>query len=142
MENRILNGDILEHLKNPKYILNTLKTLLKEDGLLYISVPNIAFLTNRLLYLQGKFEYTNIGIMDDSHLRFFTKSSILGLAKSVGLKIIRIDYVGNFTQLPLYMKLFYPILGEKKWWRIFEYKLSGLWPEGLAVQFLLICKKR
>jgi len=138
----IILADVLEHLKDPEITLKSLVKFLSKNGKVIVSVPNIAFLTNRFLHLLGRFNYTDWGIMDKTHLRFFTKKSILKLIQNAGLKIEKFDYVANFTQLPLYMQSLYPILGKRFWWRRLEYKISGLWPEGLAVQFLLLCQKK
>lgn len=137
----IILADVLEHLKDPESVLINLLKYLDRRGKIIISVPNIAFLTNRLLHLFGRFDYTDWGIMDRTHLRFFTRESILQLVGKSGLKLVKFDYVANFTQLPLYMQTLYSILGKRSWWRRLEYKITGLWPVGLAVQFLLVCQK-
>lgn len=136
----ILLADVLEHLRNPESILRQLVKYLKDDGQIIISVPNTGFLTVRLRLLLGQFDYSDWGIMDRTHLRFFTKDSILKLVENSGLKTTKVDYAVNFTQLPLYMQTLYPILGKKDWWRKLEYKIAGFWPTGLAVQFLLVCR--
>ena len=133
----IIIADVLEHLKTPHLALARLVELLDKNGKIIISVPNIGFLTNRWLHLLGRFDYTRWGIMDENHLRFFTKKTILQMVDKVGLKVDRIDYVGNFTQLPLYMQTLYPLVGKRKWWRKIEQQITRLWPEGLAVQFLV-----
>lgn len=138
----IVLADVLEHLRNAQSTLENLVKFLKKEGKVVISVPNIGFLTNRFLHLLGRFDYTPWGIMDRTHLRFFTKGSILEVVKSSGLKVEKFDYVANFTQLPLYMQTLYLILGKRKWWRKIEYKITGLWLEGLAVQFLFLCQKK
>lgn len=138
----ILLADVLEHLRNPESILRQLVKYLKDDGQMIISVPNIGFLTARLRLLLGQFDYSDWGIMDRTHLHFFTKETISTLVKDSGLKIEKFDYIANFTQLPFYMQTLYPFLGKKDWWRRMEYKITGLWPTGLAVQFLLICRPR
>lgn len=138
----IVLADVLEHLKDPEVTFKKLACLLEKEGRIIISVPNISFLTYRLLHLLGKFDYTDWGIMDRTHLRFFTRNSIIQLVKGVGLKIEKEDFTANFTQLPLYMQTLYPLVGEKRWWRGLERKITGFWPEGLAVQFLLICRKK
>lgn len=135
----IILADVLEHLKDPESVLKRLLKFLNEEGRVIISVPNIAFLANRLLFLRGRFDYTEWGVMDETHLRFFTRDSITALIKKCGLKIDKFDYIANFTQLPFYMQTLYPIVGKRKWWRKLEYKITGLWLEGLAVQFLLAC---
>jgi len=131
---------ILEHLKNPELVLRDMSQRLNPNGIVLLSVPNIVFLTNRLHYFLGRFDYTYTGIMDKTHLQFFTKKTFFQLIKTSGLKIIEFDYSGNFTQLPFYMQTFYPLFKLKKWWRKIEHKLTGFWPQGLAVEFFLICK--
>lgn len=138
----IILADVLEHLRGPEVVLRNLIKFLEKKGKMIISVPNIGFLTNRLLHLSGRFDYTDWGIMDKTHWRFFTRDSILKLIEKSGLKVEKLDYVANFTQLPLYMQTLSPILGKKPWWRRLEYKITGLWPAGLAVQFLLICCRK
>ena len=88
-----LFGDILEHLKNPKTILLKVKDFLKEKGYIVISIPNIAHWSTRLDLLCGKFDYQELGILDDTHLRFFTKSSIINLLESCGYYVSSIDGV-------------------------------------------------
>lgn len=134
-------ADVLEHLKDPEGVLSSLQSFLAKDGKMIISVPNIAFLTNRLLLFLGRFDYSDWGIMDKTHLRFFTKESILELVKNAGLVVEKIDPIVNFTQLPLYMQTLYPVLGKRDWWRKIEYKIGSFWPNGLAVQFVILCRR-
>ena len=91
-------GDVLEHLKDPKRILLGIKNFLSKDGYLVISVPNIAHWSTRLELFDGNFDYQTIGILDDSHLRFFTKKSITNLLESCGYFIEAIDYVEQFDR--------------------------------------------
>ena len=65
-------GDVLEHLRNPWKVLEEAQHILKPDGYVVASIPNIAHGSIRLALLQGKFEYMKLGILDDTHLRFFT----------------------------------------------------------------------
>ncbi len=64
-------GDILEHLRNPWKLLEETRQLLKPDGYVVASIPNIAHGAIRLSLLQGKFEYKELGILDNTQLRFF-----------------------------------------------------------------------
>ena len=88
-----LFGDILEHLKDSKTILLKVKDFLKENGYIAISIPNIAHWSIRLDLLCGRFDYQEMGILDDTHLRFFTKRSIVNLLESSGYFVDSIDYV-------------------------------------------------
>ncbi len=81
----IILADILEHLKDPKSVLIRLKKLLKNDGYLLISIPNIAHVSIRLELLQGSFQYEKTGILDSTHLHYYTKNSFIKMLKSIKL---------------------------------------------------------
>jgi 2-polyprenyl-3-methyl-5-hydroxy-6-metoxy-1,4-benzoquinol methylase len=72
---RALLLDVLEHLVRPENLLAETKEVLKENGRLIVSVPNVANVTVRLMLLMGKFDYTERGILDRTHLRFFTRKT-------------------------------------------------------------------
>jgi len=71
----IILGDVLEHLINPWSVLEQLTFLLQKKGVLVISLPNIQHYSIILALLRGNFKYQEEGIMDKTHLRFFTLSS-------------------------------------------------------------------
>ena len=72
----ILFLDVLEHLVDPWNVLNKLVLLLKSDGIIIISIPNIRnFSIFKKLFLKGRWDYEESGILDRTHLRFFTNSS-------------------------------------------------------------------
>jgi len=79
--------EVLEHLINPEKLLIKVKKLLKNDGKILISVPNIANWEIRLKLLFGSFDYEEQGILDETHLRFFTRKSIQHLLISLGFNI-------------------------------------------------------
>jgi 2-polyprenyl-3-methyl-5-hydroxy-6-metoxy-1,4-benzoquinol methylase len=89
----ILAGDFLEHLAQPLELLQKLKRYLTEEGYIVASIPNIAHGSVRLSLLQGKFEYKDIGILDRTHLRFFTLESILRLFADAGFAIVDVQRV-------------------------------------------------
>lgn len=84
---RILLFDVIEHLKEPDQILRDCKGLMAARSRLIVSVPNAANITVRLMLLAGNFSYQNRGILDWSHLRFFTKSSARKLLQRQGYRI-------------------------------------------------------
>ena len=86
----IIFGDVLEHFRDPLSVLNNIKDYLKKDGQIIISLPNIANWEIRLKLLFGKFDYQKEGILDDTHVRFFTLKTAKELIKKAGLKIIKI----------------------------------------------------
>ena len=70
----IIAGDVLEHLKNPWRQIKKLKTYLKQDGFFLATIPNIRnFKIIFNLFFRGKWTYKSKGILDITHLRFFTK---------------------------------------------------------------------
>jgi 2-polyprenyl-3-methyl-5-hydroxy-6-metoxy-1,4-benzoquinol methylase len=71
----VLMADVLEHLQNPTTILKECHKLLNPEGEIVISIPNVAHFSNRLGLLFGMWNYGEKGILDKTHLRFYTKSS-------------------------------------------------------------------
>jgi 2-polyprenyl-3-methyl-5-hydroxy-6-metoxy-1,4-benzoquinol methylase len=94
----IVCADILEHLRDPAAALAVLRRALAPDGLLVISIPNVAHLWIRLSLLAGRFDYTDRGILDRTHLRFFTRRALGALVAGAGLRAERI----TATPVPLY----------------------------------------
>lgn len=86
----ILFGDVLEHLIDPESVLRKASELLAPSGRVIICLPNIAHWTIRLSLLMGKFEYTSTGILDVTHLRFFTPKTARKLIEDAGYQVISI----------------------------------------------------
>ncbi|MCG2737897.1 MAG: class I SAM-dependent methyltransferase [Candidatus Methanoperedenaceae archaeon] len=87
----IIFGDILEHLRNPIKILKEYSEYLKNDGYIIASIPNLNHYGVVIpLIFFDKFEYKMAGILDKTHLRFFTRKSILKLFNSSGFELITI----------------------------------------------------
>ncbi len=85
---RVLLQDILEHLRYPERLLRDCREVLKPYSQLLVSVPNVANITVRLSLLFGSFEYTQRGILDKTHLRFFTRRTARRLLAENGYEII------------------------------------------------------
>jgi O-antigen biosynthesis protein len=83
----IVFGDMLEHLKNPLRTLDRLKPFLRSEGYVVASIPNVAHGSVRLALIQGKFRYSPLGLLDDTHLRFFTRDSVEQLFEDAGFLI-------------------------------------------------------
>jgi len=88
----ILMGDILEHLIDPWITLARYREFLKPGGILLASIPNIQHWRTVLSLLLGKWEYSDLGILDRTHLRFFTKASVCELFTRAGFEISKIDF--------------------------------------------------
>jgi SAM-dependent methyltransferase len=93
----VLLMDVLEHLPDPAPVLAEARRLLRPGGRLFVSVPNVANLTVRLALLFGRFEYGDRGIMDRTHLRFFTRKSALRMLRNAGFEVVRHE----MTVMPL-----------------------------------------
>lgn len=84
--------DVLEHLQHPEALLQRLKPLLLDEGQILISIPNIAHSSVRLELLNGRFDYESAGILDATHLKFFTAESVQALLAEAGFTVNDIDY--------------------------------------------------
>ena len=105
----IVYADVLEHLVDPLRVLFELNRHLAPGGFVIVSVPNIAHLYIRLLLLFGRFDYLDRGILDRTHLRFFTARSLRAFIADAGLVVERF----TATPAPLYQVL--PKSWHKRW---------------------------
>ena len=80
----IVAADVLEHLIDPVKTLAVLRHYLKEEGRLLVSLPNIAHLSIRMALLAGKFQYTESGILDRTHLHLYTFATAADLLRDGG----------------------------------------------------------
>jgi 2-polyprenyl-3-methyl-5-hydroxy-6-metoxy-1,4-benzoquinol methylase len=96
----ILFVHILEHLYSPDLILKKATNFLNIDGTIIVALPNICNAKNRFdIALKGKFEYTETGVMDKTHIKFFTVNSASELIRNAGLEIV--DYYSPLQVNPL-----------------------------------------
>jgi 2-polyprenyl-3-methyl-5-hydroxy-6-metoxy-1,4-benzoquinol methylase len=87
----IVFADVLEHFVHPEYVLSQARALLAPGGRMIISIPNVAHLSVRLHLLMGSFTYTDRGILDRTHLHFYTKKSLKKMIAEAELETI---YIG------------------------------------------------
>jgi len=87
---KILLLDVLEHLPRPELLLDACRGLLAPGGEALISVPNVANITVRLALLAGRFEYASRGILDRTHLRFYTRRSFRRFLEDNGYRAERL----------------------------------------------------
>lgn len=81
----IVFADVLEHLYTPQKVLMEAKAFLKENGTILVSLPNIAHNSIIMELLEDKFTYRPTGLLDNTHIRFFTHSSFLEAVEQCGL---------------------------------------------------------
>ena len=127
----IVLADIIEHLRDPSVLLARVRDALAPDGRVFISVPNIANVTVRLGLLFGVFEYRERGILDETHLRFYTMRTIKREIDRAGFKIVAMR--GSSIPVRLIVPWMPEVLlriGEKvlavmtQWWRgLFAYQI-------------------
>lgn len=84
----ILLQDVLEHLRAPDRLLRDCGHFLKPHGRIAVSLPNVANITVRWALLRGRFEYTPRGILDRTHLRFFTRRTARRLLEENGYEVL------------------------------------------------------
>lgn len=89
----VVCADILEHLRDPGRILDQARDLLKPDGAVLISIPNVGYAGVLLELFSGEFTYRPLGILDATHLRFYTRQSLLRLLAEHGFHPDRIEAV-------------------------------------------------
>ena len=88
--NVIIFGDVLEHVADPLEVLSLCKLHLEEKGGIVASVPNVAHLAIRAMLLEGRWDYATLGILDRTHLRFFTRTSLIKLFSDSAYQISRL----------------------------------------------------
>ena len=134
----IVYGDILEHLKNGMAVFCALNKYLAKGGQIIVSVPNIAHLYVRLSLLVGRFEYMERGILDRTHLQFFTMASFREFLKEAGVRPVEI--IG--TPVPLY--LVWPASREAFWLRALHgcnAALAHSWKTLFGYQLVAVCRQ-
>ncbi len=86
----ILLADVLEHLRDPGGLLRRIVPCLNSGGQIIISIPNVAHLFVRLSLMVGRFEYQDRGILDRTHLRFFTWASMRRMINDASCRILEV----------------------------------------------------
>lgn len=92
----VLMSHILEHLVFPQNLIKDAQKVLAPNGVIAVALPNVLMYPNRLKLLKGEFEYTSGGVMDETHVRFYTFRTGEELLRSNGLKVIISRAEGNF----------------------------------------------
>jgi 2-polyprenyl-3-methyl-5-hydroxy-6-metoxy-1,4-benzoquinol methylase len=150
----VLFADVLEHLTDPLSALKRLSAHLADDGHVVLSLPNVAAWTVRLGLLAGRFEYEPSGILDETHLRFFTLESARRLCEEAGLEVLSHDQNPMLVRAlkPLVMKTLVtegaaPLTSSpvyrayQTFVRPLEDSLAKRAPELFAFQHVLVARK-
>lgn len=131
----IVLADVLEHLRDAPAILRLVRASLASGGFLFVSVPNIANITVRIGLMFGVFEYRDRGILDNTHLRFYTLRTIRREIENAGFRVMAVAgssiplrlIIGRFTPEPLLR------LGE----RLLTF-LTRMWQSLFAYQIIIV----
>ena len=137
----VVASNILEHLKNPDKTLQLIKEKLKKDGKILVALPNIAcWAIRKDLFFRGKFNYQETGILDKTHLRFYTYYTAQSLVKQNGLKIV--DIIPTEISYPLrfkVLKLGYPGLFID---RVVSSNLVKFFPNLIISHFIMVAVRK
>jgi 2-polyprenyl-3-methyl-5-hydroxy-6-metoxy-1,4-benzoquinol methylase len=130
----ILFADVLEHLRDPVAVLRRCIPASKESGKIVISVPNVANIIVRISLLLGRFDYMDRGILDRTHLRYFTLRSLKQMMKDVFCRVL------DVTPTPLPVQIVFPITESKLFAPVHEilYVLTRCWKTLFAYQFVIV----
>lgn len=113
-----LMADVLEHLRRPELALREVRARLSARGLALASLPNVAYWKMRLDLLRGQFQYRDSGLLDRTHLRFFTVKTAIDLFESEGFRVEELVVPPPRV----------PRLGRAKTW------VKSAWPALFALQ--------
>lgn len=130
----VVCADVLEHLPRPEELLARIFGWLRPGGTLLVSLPNVANVTVRAALLTGRFPYAERGILDRTHLRFYTRRSARALLTDSGFRV-RDD---EATAMPY--ELAAPALSRAPWRgpvRAFANASARVWPTLFGYQFVL-----
>ena len=135
----VVCADVIEHLRDAPSLLRLVRGALAEDGHLFVSVPNIANITVRIGLMFGIFEYRERGILDNTHLRFYTLRTIRRDLQAAGFQIIAVRgssipirlIIGRFTPEPLLRA------GEK-----ILTMVTRLWLSLFAYQIVVVARRK
>lgn len=89
----IVAADVLEHVYEPLTVLKAMKGFLNENGYMVISVPHVGHSAVHACLLDEDFEYSDFGLLDRTHIRFFGIKNIQRLFEDAGMKIVHAEFV-------------------------------------------------
>lgn len=130
----VVCADVLEHLPRPEELLARIRSWLAPGGLLFVSLPNVANVTVRAGLLLGRFPYAEKGILDRTHLRFYTRGSARRLLEDGGFRVKSVAA----TAMPY--ELAAPLLGRAPLAapvRAFAAGSAKVWPTMFGYQFVI-----
>lgn len=92
----VIFNDVLEHLINPYIVLFKIKNKLNLNGRVVCSIPNVRYFWTLVdLIVKKQWEYAEYGILDKTHLRFFTLKSIINMFNELGYEILKLEGINS-----------------------------------------------
>ena len=129
----VVCADVLEHLASPEAMLARIHDWLHPEGILLVSLPNVANVSIRVALLFGRFRYTERGILDRSHLSFYTRSSARRLLVDSGFRVTDVGPTAMPYELALPFLSRAPFAGPT---RAFAQVTARAWPTLFGYQFV------
>lgn len=122
----IIFTDVLEHLREPQKVFNACADFIKDDGSLLFSIPNAAHGDIIANLYNNDFKYTELGLLDNTHIHLFAYKNILDMVEKSQLKLTKLDAVyrplADTEQYATYTTdLLYKIINEKKYADVYQF---------------------
>lgn len=95
----IFFGDVIEHVRNAPELLKQASDLLAVDGRVIVSTPNFVHVKNRVRVLLGSFEYRDAGLLDRTHVHFYTRKTLYSLLDDAGYRVVKADVTTGVMDL-------------------------------------------
>lgn len=135
----LMFSHVLEHLRKPEVVLSRFAKLLRPGGAVLVAVPNILSWKMRIEFLTGRFEYEQSGVLDDTHLRFFTYHTADRhlLSQSPDLQL---EYKTTSGGVPLWLLRRYVL--PKEWCQSVDNWGCRQWPNLFGAQVLFRATKK
>lgn len=151
----IIFSDVLEHVFDPITVLRNYLPLLADEGKILISLPNAVNWLNRLCVMFGMFNYTMTGVMDRTHVRFFTFKSAKKMLTASQCVVEKVDSTPFLIRAFLpFIKLFLKqqnnakCLVDSSYYQLYkkyiyplEYRISRMFPSLLAFNIIIVARK-
>jgi len=134
----VILADVLEHLPDPQSTLKRISDSIAFGSSIILSVPNVANIWVRIKLLFGKFNYTERGILDKTHLRFFTRSTFIRMINEANLTLVDLKY----TPIPL--SLVHPFFSKNPIGSLISTLLNFITkflPTLFSFQIMALCNK-
>jgi SAM-dependent methyltransferase len=137
----VLLADVLEHLVDPVTALGRWARYAKDEGQVMVSVPNVANWWTRRELLCGRWDYADSGILDRTHLHFYTRKTARQLIRLAGLEIVKEDFSQGLSLMGFYYATIHRVLTRFGAAERVNDRLTRWRPEWWAMKFLYIARK-